>query len=398
MSTNGVIELVPFMNSVVTEDAFFVGGDFLQNPIVHVLGKDGALYRYNQFSLGRSSLIKVADTPIKLGASKLKPYLNPLVNNQKIPVQMLHDILEFFKKVMTMIGTGGKHGEYEAMAHIVWNKTSQSYRVAIPTQKVSKARVAYDWTHVKEDEEVILDIHSHNTMDAFFSGVDEADDKTYAGISGVAGQLDKATPKVIWRFNAYADKVGNLDMGDFFAMPEKSVSPEVDTWMGNVEVLTYSAPAYNYRNPGSTSKVFGGGSLAGAGSGKLNRFDDEVLSEQEESWNARFRGTGETGASTGFGSARSEALDFLDPEFHNSNLLGMGIDADTPWDDVVTDLVNSVYNEDDDEMNAAVAKELANNVVDDEVLFQEGIFVVTTASEARKVIARLNKDFDIRSA
>jgi hypothetical protein len=76
----------------------------------------------------------------------------------------------------------------------------------------------------------------------------------------------------------------------------------------------------------------------------------------------------------------------------------MGIDADTPWDDVVTDLVNSVYNEDDDEMNAAVAKELANNVVDDEVLFQEGIFVVTTASEARKVIARLNKDFDIRSA
>jgi len=401
MSTNGVMQLVPFMNCLVSEDAYFEGGNFLQDPIVHILAKDGVVYRYNEFSLGRSSLVKVGELPIKLGASKLKPYLNPLVNNQKIPVQMLTDILGFFKKVMAMVppsGTG--HGDYEAMAHIVWNKTTESYRVAIPTQQVSKARVTYDWSHVKEDEEVILDIHSHNSMDAFFSGTDESDDKTYAGISGVAGRLDTNSPKVIWRFNAYKDKVNNLNMEDFFATPEKSVSPEVEGWMGNVQVQRYTAPAprYDYRNPtGAGSKVFGGGSRVGSGYNALSQYEQEA-EEGIDNWNARFQGQDAEGNTASTGAARSEALDFLDPEFGRSNLLSLGLADDIPFDDAVTDLMNSVYNEEDDEMNAAVAKELASAVVDDEILFQEGIFVVNTASEARRVIERLNKDFDIRSA
>lgn len=386
-SINGLIQLEPFMTSLVTEDAFFNGGNFLQDPNVFVLGKDGALYRYNEFSLGRSSLSKIGDTPIKTGISKLKPYLNPLVNSQKIPVQMLTDILEFFKKVMAMVPPGGNgHGDYEAMAHIVWNKTTQSYRVAIPTQQVSKARVSYDWSHVQEDEEVILDIHSHNSMDAFFSGTDETDDKTYAGISGVAGRLDTNSPKVIWRFNAYKDKVPNLNMEDFFAMPEHQVSPEVDQWMGNVQIQRYTAPKYDYKTPGS--KVFGADSRRGALPGASD------LDLQEAAWGARFQGQGADEFSAGTGAARSEALDFLDPQFHGSNLLSLG--DDIPFDDAVNDLVNAVYNEQDDEMNAAVAKELANSVLDSEILFQEGIFVVTTASEARKVVERLNKDFNIR--
>lgn len=400
--TDGVMQLVPFMNSLVSEDAFFNGGNFLQDPVVHVLGKDGVLYRYNEFSLGRSSLHKVGDTPVKLGASKLKPYLNPLVNNQKIPVQMLWDILEFFKKVMAMVPPGGNgHGDYEAMAHIVWNKTTQSYRVAIPTQQVSKARVSYDWSHVKEDEEVILDIHSHNSMDAFFSSTDENDDKTYAGISGVAGRLDTNSPKVIWRFNAYKDKVPNLNMEDFFAMPEKSASPEVDDWMGKVQIQRYTPPVtpkYDYRNPtGKGSRVFGGGSYAGGGSGKLDQFEEEAA-EGIADWNARFQGQDAEGFSASTGAARSEALDFLDPEFGRSNLLSLGLNPDMTWDETADELVSQVYSEEDDELNAAVAKRLAESVVDNEVLFQEGIFVVTTASEARKVVERLNKDFNIRSA
>jgi len=402
MSTNGVMQLVPFMNCLVSEDAYFEGGNFLQDPIVHILAKDGVVYRYNEFSLGRSSLVKVGELPIKLGASKLKPYLNPLVNNQKIPVQMLTDILGFFKKVMAMVppnGTG--HGDYEAMAHIVWNKTTESYRVAIPTQKVSKARVAYDWSHVAADEEVILDIHSHNSMDAFFSGTDENDDKTYAGISGVAGRLDTNSPKVIWRFNAYKDKVPNLNLEDFFATPEKSVSPEVEGWMGNVEIQRYTSPAipaYNYRNPtGNGSKVFGGGSLAGAGSRRLDLLEQEA-EEGIADWNARFQGQDAEELSSDTGAARSQALDFLDPDFRGSNLLSLGIDPDMTWDETADELVAQVYNEEDDELNAAVAKRLAESVVDNEVLFQEGVFVVTTASEARKVIERLNKDYDIRSA
>lgn len=387
-TTNGVLDLIPFMNTLVTEDAFFNGGDFLQNPVVHVLGKDGSLYRYNQFSLGRSSMIKVADTPIKLGASNLKPYLRPLVDGQKIPVQMLDDILLFFTKVMTMVGTGGKHGEYEAMAHIVWNKTKKEYRVAIPKQKVAKATVTYDWTHVEADEEVILDIHSHNTMGAFFSGTDENDDKTYAGISGVAGELNRVEPKVIWRFNAYKDKVPNLNTEDFFAVPVKQESEAVASWLDLVEVRTYTPPVGGYAN---NSKVFGAGSRAAVGSNKSLPEDD--------AWGARFQGSGQAEYTAGVGASRSEALDYLDREFGNANSSILGnVPFDGGWDETVDTLVNGVYNEDDDELNAAVAKGLAESIQDTEMLYQEGIFIVSNASEARKVIERLNKDFNVRSA
>lgn len=394
-TNNGILDLSPYMSSLITEAAFMNGGDVLQNPEVYVLGNDGKLYQYHQFSLGRSAMTKIADTPIRYdgGKSLLKPYLKPLVNDKKIPLEMLDNIVEFFKRVMKMTGTTGVgHGDYEAMAHIVWNRTTESYRVAIPRQKVSKAAVTYNWDHVKEDEEVIFDIHSHNSMDAFFSGTDERDDATYVGISGVAGRLDTVSPKLIWRFNAYKTKQ-SMTMEEIFVMPEKSVSPEVSDWMENVEVQTYRVGGLGYQNP--TTKVYGGGSLLGAGSGKsLER------NPREDSWNARFHGEDEEAFSAFARTPRSQAsVDILgeDTDSLMDTLGGMG-EPRLNWDETADELVATVYSEDDDELNAAVAKRLAESVTDNEVLYQEGIFPVTTASEARKVIERLHKDFNIRSA
>lgn len=383
----GIIELAPFMSALISEDAFFTGGDVLHNPEVYVLGKNGTLYQYYQFSLGRSALIEIGKTPIVVDGGKtlLKPYLKPLVNDQKIPVQFLDDIVEFFKRVMMMTGTGGRgHGEYEAMAHIVWNKTTNSYRVAIPKQQVAKATVTYDWAHVKDDEEVILDIHSHNTMGAFFSGTDERDDKTYAGISGVAGELNKAIPAIIWRFNAYKTKVA-VELGDIFAVPEKSVSPEVDQWMGNVEVKTY--PVYSSTPLGS--RVYGGGQRFG------NGYDKSPLDEEERDWNARFRSS-EEGYTARVGTPRSQAsLDILgEDEGQLSDLVGSGLS----WDETVEGLAESVWQEDDEEMTVEIAANLAGRVVDTEVLNQAGLFYVENATDARKAVERLHKDFNIRSA
>lgn len=407
MKNNGVLDLVPFMSALITEEAFFTGGDVLQNPEVYVLANDGALYQYHQFSMGRSALTKIADTPIRTngGKSLLKPYLKTLVNDKKIPIEMLENIVEFFKRVMTLTKGNGGHGEYEAMAHIVWNKRTESYRVAIPKQKVSKAAVSYDWSHVTADEEVILDIHSHNTMGAFFSGTDENDDKTYVGISGVAGELNKAEPKLIWRFNAYKTKV-SLTLEDIFAVPEKQVSPEVNDWMGNVEVQTYAS---GYRNP--TSKVYGGGSRLGVGYDKSlarNERDDSwdgqagLRRELEDSWADRFQGQDsiQKEFTASIRSQRSQAsLDILGPDdgvFGGSDpdLIAQGL----AWDDTVTELADTVWQEDDEELTVAVASELAQRVVDTEVLHQAGLFYVENANDARKAVERLNKDFNIRSA
>ena len=383
---NKVIELVPFLKALITEDAFIVGGDVLQNPELYVLGNDGTLYQYYQFSLGRSAMVEIAKTPIRSGATSIKPYVNALVDGKKIPVQMLDDIVEFFKRVMKMTGTNGTgHGEYEAMAHIVWNKTTKSYRVAIPKQKVAKATVTYTWDHVKEDEEVILDIHSHNTMGAFFSGTDENDDKTYAGISGVAGHLNQATPALIWRFNAYKTKM-QIALEDIFQMPEKSTSPVVNEWMDNVEVRTYTPSTLGY----GTGRVYGGGSRYDGGSSKFHE-----RNPREDSWNARFRDE-EPEITASVRTTRSQAsVDILGEDVdHDSILLDSGLN----WDDTVNELADSVWQEDDEEMTAEIAINLAGRIADTEVLHQAGLFLVENSTDARKAIERLNKDFDIRSA
>jgi proteasome lid subunit RPN8/RPN11 len=400
-TNTGILELAPYMSALITEAAFFAGGDVLHNPEVYILGNDGALYQYHQFSLGRSALTKISDTPIRLdgGKSLLKPYLKPLVRDQKIPLEFLENIVEFFKKVMAMTsGRGTGHGDYEAMAHIVWNKTTESYRVAIPKQKVAKASVSYNWDHVAADEEVILDIHSHNSMDAFFSGTDERDDATYVGISGVAGKLNTADPKLIWRFNAYKTKQ-KMELSEVFAVPEKQVSPEVDAWMGNVEVPTYNPPAYAGYSGYGGSRVFGGGSRSETGLSK-----SQERNPREDSWDARFQGQDTEGLTASARTSRSQAsVDILgdDDGVFGAGSLG-GSDPDflngLNWDDTVTELADTVWSEDDEELNVAIAAELAQRVEDEEVMHQAGLFHVVTASDARKAIERLNKDFDIRSA
>lgn len=397
-TNNGILDLVPFMSALVTEDAFFAGGDVLQNPEVYVLGNDGALYQFHQFSLGRSAMTKISDTPIRTngGKSLLKPYMKPLVGDKKIPLEMLNDIVEFFRQVMKMTTSSGfGHGDYEAMAHIVWNKTKEEYRVAIPKQKVAKASVTYNWDHVAADEEVILDIHSHNSMDAFFSGTDERDDATYVGISGVAGKLNTDNHKLIWRFNAYKSKV-TMKLEDIFdAPPVKEESPVVKAWMENVEVLTYQRPSYPGYSPAlGGSKVYGGGSRLGVGSDKsLER------NPREDSWDARFRGENTEGLTASARTPRSQAsVDILGAD---EGTFGIGLLhelADEPhqsWDETADELVASVYSEEDDELNAAVAKRLSEYVADPEILFQEGIFLVSSALEARKAVARISKDFDL---
>lgn len=365
------IDLMPFMSVLVTEEAFLAATpELLQTPIVNVLGNDGQMYVYSRFSLGRSMLIASTKTTLSNGKpSILKEELQPLAFGNKIPSAMLDKILAFFKEVMEMTGSSGKHGEYEAMAHIVWNTRTKSYRIAIPKQKVSKAAVTYTWEHVDEDyETVIFDIHSHNTMDAFFSGTDEADDRSYIGISGVAGRLN-TDAKLIWRFNAFKQKV-KMEYGDIFDAPEKSAMPEMQEWMDKVTIPpAYVAPAYgngySYKpggvDPKSETRVFGV-AKARAGIADQSSIEDNLFSGNESSWFEK-----------------------------NQDFPGAGLGLD----DLAEDLADKVWNEEDDELNAEVAAVLAKRVVETETLYDAGVFIVTNRAEAAAAIARLNSDYTI---
>jgi PRTRC genetic system protein A len=234
-------ELVKFISCVVTPDEFEevkASGAWSEIYI-----KDGLnFFKYTKLRGGRHVTVKVPAIPgLVNSADSIKEDINFLPAG-KIPATLLHDIIAFFKDVMSTTKQ-----DVEAMAHILWNATD-GYHIAVPNQTISKAAVSYGNDHIKEGDIIVLDIHSHNTMGAFFSGTDNADDRNGIYYSGVVGKLNMLTPELVWRFNIGAEKRTAL-VTDIFEVEVLGKSkPE---WLSQVKIRT--APAVPPFNPNLNS-------------------------------------------------------------------------------------------------------------------------------------------------
>lgn len=151
----------------------------------------------------------------------------------KIPRAIFDQVLAFFYKVMEVNGDRA----LEAMAWICYNQ-EQGYHVIVPPQQVGGASVTYDWSAVPPGTSIIVDIHSHNNMNAFFSGTDDRDDGGNISFSGVVGQmLSETGPKTVWRFN-YQQRKFEATFNQIF---ENSQAGEIPAeWLSQVKI--YSAP------------------------------------------------------------------------------------------------------------------------------------------------------------
>lgn len=89
----------------------------------------------------------------------------------KIPMTMLHQIVAFFRSVMSSKMKGVLGGtsfssqssfqhSYEAMIFVIYNPTT-GYRLGVPTQRVSAASVSYDHDcyDLAAGDVVVVDIH-----------------------------------------------------------------------------------------------------------------------------------------------------------------------------------------------------------------------------------------------
>lgn len=89
--------------------------------------------------------------------------------------------------------------ENEAFAQIYWDKAEKRFFADVPKQSVCKEEVEADLHDCPYDDEerylCYADIHSHNSMDAFFSGKDDQDERS-TGLYLVLGKLDKFYPDV----------------------------------------------------------------------------------------------------------------------------------------------------------------------------------------------------------
>lgn len=277
-----VLYINPMTSAIVKEDDYVAGAAANLLNLV-IVGNDGALYSRKSFSYGRHVTIKLGQVfPAKVGAvSKIKEGMQYLAHGIPVPMEMLDQILAFFRKVMTdkikatASSTIGTTGSYEAMAHIVWNDEQKAYRIAIPTQRVSQAAVHYDFTHILPGEEIIVDIHSHNNMGAFFSGTDNGDDRNMISVSGVAGKLSSAECELKWRYNI--GKGQSIDLTSYKNIFSQTVA-EVDVpdeWMDKV-TTSYAGGAYGLGvHGGFQGGRYGNGYNYGAGARGANVLDDE---------------------------------------------------------------------------------------------------------------------------
>ena len=115
----------------------------------------------------------------------------------RIPREVTGRIISFFRSFMN------EDAEYEALAFVYWDRENEDFVVHIPRQRTTKASVYANLTDNCLPEERYLhyaDIHSHNSMEAKFSAVDDRDEKA-SRLYVVVGRPDNFYPSVSARIS-----------------------------------------------------------------------------------------------------------------------------------------------------------------------------------------------------
>lgn len=108
----------------------------------------------------------------------------------KIPRSILNQTVSFFKSIC-------EEHNFEAYIQIFWDSEKGKYFIECPRQKVSHGRVEYEPHGLDQKYTLVCEIHSHNSMPAFFSQVDDTDEFSRGDrFFGVIGRLDQNTPSM----------------------------------------------------------------------------------------------------------------------------------------------------------------------------------------------------------
>lgn len=117
----------------------------------------------------------------------------------------------------------------EQMYHFHYFEDEAGWRVAVPPQRAGPGRVAYRGA---EAGTILLDLHSHHVMSAFFSGTDNRDEQG-CRFYGVLGCINWSRPEIALRLGVY---------GDHFPLPTsvlfEDLGPFRDTYPSEVTYET----------------------------------------------------------------------------------------------------------------------------------------------------------------
>lgn len=145
----------------------------------------------------------------------------------RIPMELFMQVLAFFRRFIRN-GSGN-----EALLNIYWDREAQEFLADAPEQVVSRISVDSKISEKFTDERYIhyMDIHSHNTMKAFFSTVDDHDEKA-TRLYTVVGKLDQAVPEIRTRISN-GGRFMEIDPASVFELPMQTYP---DAWTENVDI------------------------------------------------------------------------------------------------------------------------------------------------------------------
>lgn len=161
--------------------------------IFFVTGRNGEPYRIEQMPYGVFDC-HVAGKEVDFHFSA-----------EKIPADIFEEILAFFKK----------EPDREAAVQIFYDTETKKYELYYPEQRASRCSVVFERNPQLEQEKVlVMDAHSHGYMRAFFSAVDDHDEKG-TRLFLVMGRVDGDDPE--WKLRAgIAGFYKNLHLADIF--------------------------------------------------------------------------------------------------------------------------------------------------------------------------------------
>lgn len=127
-----------------------------------------------------------------------------------IPLDLIGSITSFFRFFME------ENEEYEALVLIYWSTEEHRFFAYVPKQTVRKEHIEADLRDCPYDDDPryirYADIHSHNSMEAFFSAEDDRDERG-TGLYLVMGELDRFFPDIKARISCGGSFV-EIDPGE----------------------------------------------------------------------------------------------------------------------------------------------------------------------------------------
>lgn len=191
---------------------------------------------------------------------------------------------------------------------------------------------------------------SHGTMNCFFSGTDDGDDRNSIRYSGVFGLLQNPTAATVWRFN-YLDRKIAAKLDDIFEAPLLVADPVPTDWMLKVKVAapviptmqTYSRPGAKWtpKHNNVTHEYFPTGGTGGHNGfyGSEDEFWDEFDRSQRAAYGddhlakAERRVMGQEDLVIGWDDESAAALPKEQDDYYGYLTAEYGIEvADNAWD------------------------------------------------------------------